>query len=124
MVLPGVTIGKRVLVAAGRVVTRDVPDDVLVAGNPAASCGRWTTRPGASGPGTTTGAAPARSSSTPPDHGGAPVTPPDTRTEPPTTGDEATLLPAFLDFHRSTLEWKCAGLTPQQLATRSVPTPS
>jgi acetyltransferase-like isoleucine patch superfamily enzyme len=35
MVLPGVTIGKRVVVAAGSVVTRDVPDDVLVAGNPA-----------------------------------------------------------------------------------------
>ena len=35
MVLPGVTIGRRVLVAAGAVVTRDVPDDVLVAGNPA-----------------------------------------------------------------------------------------
>jgi maltose O-acetyltransferase len=35
IVLPGVTIGKRVLVAAGAVVTRDVPDDVLVAGNPA-----------------------------------------------------------------------------------------
>ena len=35
MILPGVTIGKRVLVAAGSVVTRDVPDDCLVAGNPA-----------------------------------------------------------------------------------------
>nr|MDP9466593.1 hypothetical protein [Actinomycetota bacterium] len=35
MVLPGVNIGRRVLVAAGAVVTRDVPDDVLVAGNPA-----------------------------------------------------------------------------------------
>ncbi len=35
MVLPGVTIGRRVMVAAGAVVTRDVPDDVLVAGNPA-----------------------------------------------------------------------------------------
>ena len=35
MVLPGVTIGSRVVVAAGSVVTRDVPDDVLVAGNPA-----------------------------------------------------------------------------------------
>ena len=35
MVLPGVTIGKRVLVAAGSVVTRDVPADVMVAGNPA-----------------------------------------------------------------------------------------
>jgi acetyltransferase-like isoleucine patch superfamily enzyme len=35
MVLPGVTIGRRVVVAAGAVVTKDVPDDVLVAGNPA-----------------------------------------------------------------------------------------
>lgn|GEM_PF-2380668 len=35
MILPGVTLGKRVLVAAGSVVTRDVPDDCLVAGNPA-----------------------------------------------------------------------------------------
>ncbi len=35
MILPGVTIGKRVVVGAGSVVTRDVPDDVLVAGNPA-----------------------------------------------------------------------------------------
>lgn len=35
MVMPGVTIGKRVVVAAGAVVTRDVPDDTLVAGNPA-----------------------------------------------------------------------------------------
>jgi acetyltransferase-like isoleucine patch superfamily enzyme len=35
MILPGVTIGKRVLVAAGAVVTRDVPDEVMVAGNPA-----------------------------------------------------------------------------------------
>jgi acetyltransferase-like isoleucine patch superfamily enzyme len=35
IILPGVTLGKRVLVAAGAVVTRDVPDDSLVAGNPA-----------------------------------------------------------------------------------------
>lgn len=35
MILPGVTLGRRVLVAAGAVVTRDVPDDCLVAGNPA-----------------------------------------------------------------------------------------
>ncbi len=35
VVLPGVTIGSRVMVGAGAVVTRDVPDDVLVAGNPA-----------------------------------------------------------------------------------------
>ncbi len=32
---PGVTIGNRVVVASGSVVTRDVPDDVVVAGNPA-----------------------------------------------------------------------------------------
>jgi uncharacterized damage-inducible protein DinB len=50
------------------------------------------------------------------------MAPEDTRDEPPLTGDEATLLSAFLDHHRQTLEWKCADLTPQQLATRSVPT--
>lgn len=35
IVLPGVTLGSRVVVAAGSVVTKDVPDEVLVAGNPA-----------------------------------------------------------------------------------------
>ena len=35
IILPGVTIGRRCLVAAGAVVSRDVPDDSLVAGNPA-----------------------------------------------------------------------------------------
>ena len=34
-ICPGVTIGNRVIVAAGSVVVHDVPDDVLVAGNPA-----------------------------------------------------------------------------------------
>ncbi|KAK1238676.1 hypothetical protein MKX07_004252 [Trichoderma sp. CBMAI-0711] len=34
-VLPGVTIGKGVVVGAGSVVTRDVPEGVVVAGNPA-----------------------------------------------------------------------------------------
>jgi acetyltransferase-like isoleucine patch superfamily enzyme len=46
MVLPGVTIGQRVLVAAGAVVTRDVPDDVLVAGNPARVVRQLTYPPG------------------------------------------------------------------------------
>ena len=46
MVLPGVTIGRRVLVAAGAVVTRDVPDDVLVAGNPARVVRALTYPPG------------------------------------------------------------------------------
>lgn len=35
IILPGVTIGNRVVVGAGTVVTRDVEDDVVVAGNPA-----------------------------------------------------------------------------------------
>ncbi|WP_460798679.1 sugar O-acetyltransferase [Microbacterium sp. GXF0217] len=34
-VLPGVTIGSNVVVAAGAVVTKDVPDDCIVAGVPA-----------------------------------------------------------------------------------------
>jgi uncharacterized damage-inducible protein DinB len=32
------------------------------------------------------------------------------RTEPPVDGDEAAILLGFLDFHRDTLAWKCAGL--------------
>ncbi len=35
IVCPGVTIGNRCIVAAGSVVTKDIPDDSLVAGNPA-----------------------------------------------------------------------------------------
>jgi UDP-2-acetamido-3-amino-2,3-dideoxy-glucuronate N-acetyltransferase len=35
LVLPGLRIGKRALVGAGAVVTRDVPDDAVVVGNPA-----------------------------------------------------------------------------------------
>jgi acetyltransferase-like isoleucine patch superfamily enzyme len=35
IILPGVTIGSRCLIAAGAIVSRDVPDDTLVAGNPA-----------------------------------------------------------------------------------------
>ena len=34
IVLPGVTIGSRTVIGAGSVVTRDVPDGVLAAGNP------------------------------------------------------------------------------------------
>lgn len=34
-ILPGVTIGERVIVGAGAVVTKDVPDDTTVVGNPA-----------------------------------------------------------------------------------------
>jgi tetrahydrodipicolinate N-succinyltransferase len=35
IVMPGVTIGSRVIVGSGSVVTKDVPDGVVVAGNPA-----------------------------------------------------------------------------------------
>lgn len=35
IICPGVKIGNRCIVAAGSVVTKDVPDDSLVAGNPA-----------------------------------------------------------------------------------------
>lgn len=34
-VCPGVTIGNRCIIAAGSVVTKDIPDDCLAAGNPA-----------------------------------------------------------------------------------------
>lgn len=33
--MPGVTIGNNVLVAAGSVVTKSIPDNVVVGGNPA-----------------------------------------------------------------------------------------
>lgn len=35
IVLPGVTIGDRVVVGAGAVITKDIPSDCVVAGNPA-----------------------------------------------------------------------------------------
>jgi hypothetical protein len=35
IICPGVTIGKNAVVAAGAVVTKDVPDNVVVGGNPA-----------------------------------------------------------------------------------------
>lgn len=41
IVLPGVTIGDRALVAAGSVVTRDVPPRSVVFGNPARVIKRW-----------------------------------------------------------------------------------
>ena len=35
MILPGVTVGRESVVGAGAVVTKDVPDRVVVAGVPA-----------------------------------------------------------------------------------------
>ncbi|MGZ4626703.1 MAG: DinB family protein [Kineosporiaceae bacterium] len=43
------------------------------------------------------------------------------RTDPPFRDPERPALEAWLDLHRATLLHKCAGLTPEQLATRSVP---
>jgi uncharacterized damage-inducible protein DinB len=44
----------------------------------------------------------------------------DPRTEPPTEGDERATLLGFLNWHRATLELKCAGLTDAELARRAV----
>jgi uncharacterized damage-inducible protein DinB len=43
------------------------------------------------------------------------------RPEGPLTGGERVMLQAFLDWHRATLLYKCAGLTGEQLAERAVP---
>ncbi|MBP2323293.1 putative damage-inducible protein DinB [Kibdelosporangium banguiense] len=43
------------------------------------------------------------------------------RIDAPPAADERTMLLNWLDYHRSTFLMKCAGLTPEQLATRSVP---
>ena len=48
--------------------------------------------------------------------------PEDDRFEPPYEGDERATVEGFLDFHRDTLLWKCAGLTPEQLRLRPLPT--
>jgi len=43
------------------------------------------------------------------------------RPEGPLTGPERPMLQAFLDWQRATLLYKCAGLTGEQLAERTVP---
>jgi uncharacterized damage-inducible protein DinB len=43
------------------------------------------------------------------------------RAEPPLAADEREMLNNWLDYHRATLELKCAGLTDEQLRQRSVP---
>src|SRR5690348_8164629 len=45
----------------------------------------------------------------------------DDRTDPPLVGDERATLAGFLDYQRATLEWKCSGLDPEQLARRAMP---
>ena len=48
------------------------------------------------------------------------IAPQQVRSDPPPVGDERTLLDHYLDHHRQTLLMKCAGLTPEQLALRSI----
>jgi hypothetical protein len=48
-------------------------------------------------------------------------TPPDTRPEPPAIGDEQTALPAWLDYERATLLWKCEGVDGPGLVRAGVP---
>ncbi len=43
------------------------------------------------------------------------------RRDPPLAADERTMLNAWLEYHRATLEWKCQGLTDAQMRMRSVP---
>jgi hypothetical protein len=42
------------------------------------------------------------------------------RREPAQNADERTMLEGWLDHHRATLAWKCAGLTDEQLRTAAV----
>jgi Protein of unknown function (DUF664) len=44
-----------------------------------------------------------------------------TRPYPPQAAAERATLEGYLEFHRATLLWKCAGLDGEQLARRSVP---
>jgi uncharacterized damage-inducible protein DinB len=48
--------------------------------------------------------------------------PPDERRFPPATGDERATLQGYLDYHRDTLMWKCAGLSAEQLRARPLAT--
>jgi hypothetical protein len=43
IILPGVTVGENAIVAAGAVVTKDVPDNTIVAGVPAKTLRRINT---------------------------------------------------------------------------------
>jgi hypothetical protein len=47
---------------------------------------------------------------------------PGNRTDPPEKGDERSTLVGFLNWQRQTTEWKCRGLTDEQLRSRPIPT--
>ena len=42
------------------------------------------------------------------------------RLDPPRVSDERSMYQAWLDFHRGTLLWKCAGLTDAELKSAPV----
>jgi uncharacterized damage-inducible protein DinB len=48
------------------------------------------------------------------------IAPDVTRADPPDIADERTAVQGWLDYHRATLRWKCAGLTGDQLVIRPV----
>ena len=50
------------------------------------------------------------------------MTPRDDRRQPPVDGSEVETLLGFLDFHRDTLRWKCAGLGEDELRRTMPPT--
>jgi uncharacterized damage-inducible protein DinB len=43
------------------------------------------------------------------------------RIDPPVAAGEREMLDTWLEFHRATLEWKCEGLTDEQLREQSAP---
>jgi uncharacterized damage-inducible protein DinB len=49
------------------------------------------------------------------------IAPEVTRTDPPFVAGEREMLESWLDFHRATLLWKCAGLDDAQLRQRACP---
>jgi len=51
----------------------------------------------------------------------SPWLPPERRKTARVPGDERDALESWLEYHRATLLTKCAGLTPEQLVTRSCP---
>jgi uncharacterized damage-inducible protein DinB len=46
---------------------------------------------------------------------------PGNRTDPPETGDERATLVGFLNWQRQTTEWKCRGLSADELRVRPIP---
>jgi hypothetical protein len=78
-----------------------------------------TTDPTDTAPTPRTASAPTPDAMAAPESAPALATLPDGRPIPLTTGDEGPMLESWLDFHRATLELKCAGLDDTQARTAS-----